>query len=289
METTGIQFNVQVYTDNLYHEAERKQYGLYVVLCNEHIALVIANQTQKQVLQLQLLFPVHFSVFACSYNELKQSEQLNKMLSADFAFVKAVICNDTSTLVPESLLHAADASAYFKLNQKQYLNSTVLEYKLASMRTAVLFNVKNDLHRYLNEQIPGIQFVHDSLLFLKALDLQSFPNASNKLHVDVRPDYIAIACINHQIKFYNTFPFNNENDIAYFVLAVAKQLELNQEAEVILYGQVPVLTDITNLLASYVKSVSFGTKPKGVSCPVSFHQLPAHHYFIEISSLLCES
>ena len=288
METTGIQFNVQVYTDNLYHEAERAQYGLYVVLSNEHIALVIVNQAQKQVLQLQLLFPINFSVFDCQYHVLKHSEQLTKLLSGEFAFVKAVICNDACTLVPESLLHAADASAYFKLNQKQFPASGILEHKEAALRTAALFNVKNDLLRYLNEQLPGVVVLHDSLIFLKSLDMQSFPNAGNKLHVSVQPNYISIACVNHQIKFYNTFSFTNENDIAYFVLAVAKQLELNQEAEVVLYGQVPILTDITNLLANYVKAVSFGSKPKGVAYPVSFHQLPAHHYFIETSCLLCE-
>jgi hypothetical protein len=288
METTGIQFNVQVYTDNVYHEADRAQYGLYVILSNEHIALVIVNQAQKQVLQLQLLFPIHFSVFACDYEALKHSEQLTNLLKGNFAFVKAIVCNDASTLVPEPLLHAADATAYFKLNQKQFPASGVFEFKMSSLRTAALFNVKNDLIRFLNEQLPGVQVLHDSLIFLKALDLQSFPNASNKLHVLVHPTYIAIACINHQIKFYNTFPFNNENDIAYFVLAVAKQLELNQEAEVLLYGQVPILSDITNLLANYVKSIAFGAKPKGVAYPVSFHQLPAHHYFIETSCLLCE-
>jgi hypothetical protein len=136
--------------------------------------------------------------------------------------------------------------------------------------------------------MPMVDMYHSSLLFIKLINQQHFPNASSKIHVHIHHHFIEIAVLDEQLKFYNTFLFGNENDITYFILAVAKQLELHQEAEVLLYGESNIINNVNNLIKSYVKSVSFGIKSKSITYPVSFHQFEEYQYLIESSTILCE-
>ena len=288
MAAISIQYQIKTFTDNLYQEVDASKYAQHLVFADNHIAIVISDTSKKQVMQLALLFPVGKGVFELSYDELKASELLMNEITKKYASKKVFVSNEACTLVPESLLNIIETEAYYCLTQKMFDNSQVLDCKMNVLKTAALFNVKNELVKLIRFNMPMVDMIHSSLLFIKLIHQQHFPNPASKIHVHVHGHFIEIAVLDEQLKFYNTFAFGNENDITYFILAVAKQMELNQDAEVLLYGEALLMNELQNLLKSYVKSVSFGIKSKSFTYPVSFHQFEEHQYLIESSTLLCE-
>lgn len=288
MASMSVHYQTKTFTDNLFQESDAYKYAQHLIFDEFHIAIVLADLNNKQVMQLMLIQPEGKGVFELSYDELKSNEMLMKAITNKHASKKVFISNEACCLVPESLLNIIETESYYCLTQKMYENSQVLDCKMNVLKTAALFNVKNELVKLIRFNMPMVDMIHSSLVFIKLIHQQHFPNAGSKIHVHVHSHFVEIAVLDEQLKFYNTFVYGNENDITYFILAVAKQLEINQEAEVLLYGEADRMEALQQMVKSYVKSVAFGIKSKSFTYPVSFHQFGEHQYIIESSTLLCE-
>lgn len=280
---------IKSYTDNLYNESQNSACHYFLYIYANRFCSVIANKAQQQVLKLTIYeFNVNVNLFELSYDELKTCKVITDEALLPFKSRAVIICNNSQAFVPESLLNISDPDLYYELNHIKLQNSQVLYCKMHYNHIACLFNVSNELLKFIRFNMPMVDIYHGSLLFVKALDEQAFEAANKKLHINLHNNYIEIACVNKGLKFYNTFLFDSETDIVYYILAVSESLGLEDNVEVFLYGKHALSDVLVTLLKKYVSKVVFGIKYKNCTYPVSFNQFSEHLHFIESASLLCE-
>ncbi len=280
--------NIKTYSDNQYQPADNHRLTNILFFSPNHISSVVADTGAKQILELKVISGFSQNVLHLSYDELKSITPLMDGLKDKYKERRVVIVDKHSTLVPDALLNIIEPEAYHQLNHLIIPNSQVLYCKMHVQQTAVLFNVRNELVKLIRFNMPMVDVFHSSLLFIKAIEHQQFSDPSNKLHLQIHPGYFELLNLDKQIKFYNTFAFENETEIVYFLLAVAEQLQITEACEVIIYGNSPMIPALQLLLSKYVKNVQFGIKPKNFIYPGSFKEFAEYHFFTESSAILCE-
>lgn len=283
-----LSITVKTYSDNLYQPASNAGYEQFVFFEANHISTVVADVANKQVMQLKIYTAPETNFLGLTYDELKGITELKEDLNQKFKERKVLITSPNCTLVPEALLNVVETEAYYKLNQKLMPQSQVLYCKMHVQQTASVFNVRNELMKLIRFNMPMVDVYHSSLLFIKAIESQAFENPANKLHLQLHPGYFEVLNFDGQIKFYNTFTFETETEIVYYLLAVAEQMQISHGCDVVLYGNSTHMTELHNLLSKYVRSVQYGIKPKTFTFPLSFKQFGEHQFFNESAALLCE-
>lgn len=280
--------SVKSYSDNLYEPSKNAAYEQYIFFEGNHISIVVADVANKQVMDMQVFTAPNTNFLNLSYDDLKSIQPLKDQLALKFKERKVIIASQHCTLVPEPLLNVVETELYYKLNQKVIPNSQVLYCKMHVQQTASVFNVPNELMKLIRFNMPMVDVYHASLLFIKAVEQQGFENAASKIHLHIHPGYFEILNIDQQVKFYNTFHFENETEVVYFLLAAAEQLQISHGCDVVLYGNSGHMSELHNLLSKYVRSVQYGIKPKTFTFPLSFKQFGEHQFFNESAALLCE-
>jgi hypothetical protein len=278
---------VKTYSDNLFNAANYGSYEHYLLFEPNHISSVLVDAVNKQIMQLEIFTAADVNFFNLSYDELKLVQPLLDCLVPKVKERKVIISSHLVTLVPESLLNVVETEAYYCLNQKLLPNSQVLYCKMHVQQTAALFNVRNELMKLIRFNMPMVDVYHSSLLFIKAVEAQGFENAGSKLHIHMHPGYFEVLNLNQTIQFYNTFTFETETEIVYYLLATAEQLNISHGCDVVLYGNSTHMSELHQLLSKYVRSVQYGIKPKAFNYPLSFKQFGEHQFFTESAVPLC--
>lgn len=279
---------VKSYSDNLYNPADNGSLEHTIFFEANHISTVVADPKNKQILQLTIYTAEDTNFFNLSYDDLKTILPLKEELALNFKVKKVVISSANATLLPESMLNVVETEAYYALSQKIMPQSQVLYCKMHVQQTAVIFNVKNELLKLIRFNMPMVDVYHASLLFIKAVESQAFEHSKNKLHLHLHPGYFEILNLDTTIRFYNSFPFETETEVVYFMLAAAEQLQISHSCDVVLYGNSAQMSELSDLISKYVRSVQYCIKPKNFTYPLSFKQFAEQQFFTESAALLCE-
>ena len=93
---------------------------------------------------------------------------------------------------------------------------------------------------------------------------------------------------NDKLCFRNSFDFESETDLLYYVLFCFEQLKLYPEkTPLVLFGDVKKEDRNFNILYDYVRNVSFGNKAEKLTYPTEFSEIKNQEYFALFSQVLC--
>lgn len=90
-----------------------------------------------------------------------------------------------------------------------------------------------------------------------------------------------------RLLFFNSFIFQEKEDIAYYTLFVLEQLQLvPSNTGLTILGNIQRTDEMISLLKNYVKGIEFGTRPGNFNVSPAFDELPVHFYFGLLSQYL---
>jgi hypothetical protein len=93
---------------------------------------------------------------------------------------------------------------------------------------------------------------------------------------------------NGQLQFVNTFPFEADTDIVFFLLSVAEQQKMNNDKlAVLLSGEVSQSDALINMLKKYIPEVLLQTRPEEFIYPAAFREFQDQQYYQSLAALLC--
>jgi len=260
-------------------------------LSDGYFASVIADAKENKVLQLKTYTceDKKIDLLELDYSTIKGFTELITDISFAYKNKKIIISNCENILAPETLLNVADLESYYK-NSRPFRDSCQLQYsKLHIFHTASVFSTRNEIVKFARFSLGAVEIIHSSLLFVKAVDSLAYEELNKKLFINVHRNFIEILALGQkEIKFYNSFKFDTETDLVYFVLAVAEQLDMANDFSIHLFGNANTDDSAVNLLRRYIKNVKFGKSNSRFLYPVSFNYFNPHNFFIESNSLLCE-
>jgi hypothetical protein len=178
--------------------------------------------------------------------ELREPQQLRDILTANYKKVIVGLNTTGLTLLPNKLFDSSRISDIARLldvnsNEKVIAealdNRNMIIYKVNEMLTNRLVNLNNQ------------QIVYSDAGWIKTIS-KNYPLSSD-LYLNIKINQVSVLNFKNQnLRFFNTYTFNNQEELAYFCALVAKELDLQPvNTRLILSGDIHT----TDLYFTYLK------------------------------------
>lgn len=234
---------------------------------------------------------IEYEIVMASPYELKL--ELEKRLKSEAilnqTFKKVVVCfqNLRSVLVP--CLHATGSdlkllmdTVFEKNNDEQVLENDVIEGS-----SKLLFSVPGVLFRLFNEKYPNCSFIAPPLPSIRYSLATN--KSTSKLYITRFHDLLILLLVyENKIHFLNQFYVRNDTDCIYYILNVARQLNLDQKSELLIMGRISQHSVLANSLRNYFEKVEFAPGDKRLMPSLTPPAGQEHYPILQIELTLCE-
>ncbi|OHX67965.1 hypothetical protein NH26_17260 [Flammeovirga pacifica] len=148
--------------------------------------------------------------------------------------------------------------------------------------TELCFAIPHELEEWLADMYSNseVSFTHCTESFIEEANAMF----GNVLHCYIDIDTILITkSENNTIRFANTFKYKTSQDLLYFVLFVLEELNIDQqEAEVVIWGEVDFNGESIKTLKKFIRKVSAGKRPSEIRFAYQFDQEPQEQTAIDV-------
>jgi hypothetical protein len=262
--------NIKRYIDNEYIEQHAADLDVWYYFYESRITCLICNRHDKRV--AGLLTIEQKDVIELSLSQLKDALSQIGLPELSSEQIHPVIVDSRYTIVPEPLYVGEKAEIMFKL---------VHPFLYA---TSELF------YRTLRVVFPGSEIHHYATDLFKYIE-QFGNNPANRLYVHLHATYFDV--INYQkqnLTYHNTFPYEADTDIIYFLLSLCENLHIpSEKIEVVLSGDFNSNHALTGLMKKYIPTVTIMQRNEEWTYAASMRELQEQQYFMELTGLLCAS
>lgn len=280
----GRKPQVWVAPENLSPERLR-QFHLYLGLSETELSFAILDPTEARF-EAAGLFRFESGELL---QELDGLVAETTLLRQEFQVVAATWFNQWSTLIPQALFDEEQQSTYLNFNLNLPDSTEVRHDRLQNTDACHVYALPSDLENQLKRLFPKMSLLHHSTA---SIDLRLL------LHKNSNEPQVFLHFLDHHFEvlvtqgkkliFHNSFAWSVPEDIAYYLLFTAEQIQLSaNQLEPIISGEVPLDSPIFQLLKPYVKGLKFASRPKGYGFSSSFKNLPEHYLFHPLHLLLC--
>jgi hypothetical protein len=147
------------------------------------------------------------------------------LLNAGFGSVSYLYASRHATLIPDALLERDLLKSFLELNNPLNELDEVHSCFLPQLNAAVAFAVPSPFAAALLEKYGSVKFYHQSVPMLKRLqEYVSVYKLENLFAVNINNGFADIALHAYgTLQIYNTFTLHAPEDLAYFMLAIARR------------------------------------------------------------------
>lgn len=156
---------------------------------------------------------------------------------------------DKTTLVPIALFNQDLTEDLYRTTFDAGKNSKILSSLVPEMASYAIYEVDHAVYTLLREKHPGTVMQNDIVLS----GYGNLPGIA-LLKVRILRKQVAILSLNDHISFYNSYYYEGENDMLYYILGAIKNMDLKPEA-IILDGMVNKRENIYHRLKQYFEHV----------------------------------
>ncbi len=191
-------------------------------------------------------------------NLLSDNINSNSELQECYDEILVIYSNNLSTFVPHALFDEDYLGSYLQYNTK------VFETDFFAFDIIENYEMNNVFIPFINfnnlfiEKFGSFDYVHAStILVTKLLDLSKNTDAK-KMYVQINKSTLDLVVVQKQkLVLYNSFDYKTPDDLLYYILFTAEQLDLNPEFfSLQLFGNVHIEDDFYKLCYTYIRNVS---------------------------------
>jgi hypothetical protein len=263
-----------------------QNYTLSIQCSLNGISILVFDQvTNKFIVLLE-----HEAIVASPFELKIELEHLFKnepILNCSFRKVKAAIINQRSVLIPDPIIGESDHNDLFYVTFDKKRDEEVLRNVVIPNVTSILFSVPGVVYRSLKSQFPTVEF------FATPLPVINYGMKQKTTHpqflISKFGDLLMVCFIfDRKIHFINHFYIKNDIDSLYYILSVAKKLNIDHKAELKLFGKIEQQSELVTSLKNYFDKVDFARSRNHYSISHSFPNVPEHFRLLHLELTLCE-
>jgi hypothetical protein len=218
----------------------------------------------------------------CDLDELAHPKQLIDLLSATYKKVIIGLPATGLTLVPKSLYsdeHVADFARFLDVKENEKVFAQILDDQ-----NVIIYKTTDALVNAV-ERFDLQNTVYNARGWIKAIE-DSIP-PDNKLFLEIGKSTVRfLYLLAGNLRFYNTFEFKSEDELAYFTTFVTGELDLKaQETTLVLSGDISAGDKNMNRLADFYPKIEIN----GLKILELPGQIPAHRLLALAALSLCGS
>lgn len=216
------------------------------------------------------------------------------LLKAGFwNLIRVSVKNRRFSLIPTSLFLKDHLSDYLSTNAPRNAEKEEYHYyKQEQFKAANVFGVDKYLVEFINSiyQNRQVHFLHQGSSFLEGILKSKDHTAGKGMYLLFEEHSLHIAvCQNKQLEYYNQFPIRSQEDYIRYIIMVMRKLGMSQEkSKVLVWGDFQADSTIFRELYTYLRHVSFGSKPNFLEYNFMFDEVADHQYFDLLSLHLCD-
>lgn len=262
------------YYDPEFNADEAYGNGLLILITGDAFSFAVIQSDTNKI----LVWGEQYSLA-----ELSRPDILEQILTAKYSSVKIGVQSLAFTIIPQELFEYNDLGQYAQFISKQAAD-TILVNKLdddnfvvfkldAAIADAVSVHFSVDMVYFAGKAwIAGVNF--------------SRPY-NQPLYVNAEGNILQLLYLNNgKLRFYNAFEFNNPDEVMYYIILTANELELNLDStSVILSGDISVSDNKIHRINDLLPKVYFNQNHV-VVLPEGFI---LHQILMLAGLLLCES
>ena len=211
----------------------------------------------------------------------------DELLKSNFFSSTLSYSNFPSSIIPNKF--------YKKENEK-----TILEFEneifdvmkrdnIHQIDSKIAYSIPSELEDFISDIFPSIVEKNSTNIIIDQLINQGKTTNEKSVFAFIENKKVEIIILkNDKLCFRNSFDFESETDLLYYVLFCFEQLKLYPEkTPLVLFGDVKKEDRNFNILYDYVRNVSFGNKAEKLTYPTEFSEIKNQEYFALFSQVLC--
>lgn len=212
-------------------------------------------------------------------------------LGGQFHSVNGIIGNARFTLIPEALYIENEKESYFNFLLKKETGEVVLSDHLTHMGIYNVYSIPGTCRREVDKVFSKVTLSHISSVLIGNIWMSVKNMKGRKVFLNLREgQFDLLAFEGNQLRYCNAFNFLTAEDIAYYVIFVFEQLNLNpEEVHLALLGNVDKFSPVFELLFRYIRDIEFLKRSDGFNYSYLFNEVPGHCYYTLLNSIPCGS
>jgi hypothetical protein len=193
--------------------------------------------------------------------EIEKAFAENELLKSPVFELLVIYQNTFYSIVPAALFKEDEAEQFLKLNSRVFTSDFVAFDTLENFELVNVYVPLANINNYFFEHYGEFSFFHFTTTFIeKVLQNEKTGNAK-KMHAHLHGHQVdVIVTSGKKLLLCNSFNYSTPEDLTYYILFVAEQLELNPEVfELELSGTISEEDSFFELLYTYIRHVKLET------------------------------
>lgn len=183
----------------------------------------------------------------------------DELLNKSFKSVSFIYLTQKSILIPASFFDKSNLKAYFEFNHSLSDLDEIHYNFLSEIDAYNVFVIPNYIASEIIKRFENVKLYHQATPFIKSIFEKNIDRDSDGVYVNMNDKFIDIAVAReNRLNLYNTFQFQNETDLLYFVLYIYKQLNLDtKKNKLFVSGQQGENPKYYKALKKYINKVEY--------------------------------
>ena len=211
----------------------------------------------------------------------------NENLNNEYKSTHIIFATPKASLIPPSYFQQKKTAEVIDLNFGKTTNETILNSGIPPFSGELVFRLPSRLSDFIKEQHPQTKITHECAPFIW--------NANNSIHTDnfmavlIRKDYVWLIYIaKNQAIFINSFSYQTDDDILYFIMNVFSSLEVSPEkTPVFMEGITSKRSAIYHRVRQYIKHVQLSGAHPDFHYSYLLDQLPDTRFVTMLNLQAC--
>ncbi|MFH1004611.1 MAG: DUF3822 family protein [Bacteroidota bacterium] len=274
-------------TDESFSLENVKDYHLSLLLQPEGLSYAMLDMINNKYLAAEFISfekTKHFNTAVKNIEEIFKNEQsLLYKLSSTKKIKSASLCiaHPSFTLIPSPLFEEGKESDYLKFNLLSEVGEKISYDILRNANARNIYVLPNSIRIIFRQYFPQLKIFHHTSVLIEGLLMQYKGSTSKKIFANFHQSYFEIVLLNgSELMFCNTFPYQNPEDVAYYLFFIFEQMKLNSDStELVLSGHIDKISGIHSLLYNYIRNVRFASRPEGFNYSYKFDEISSHQFW----------
>ena len=217
---------------------------------------------------------------------LKELLATNEVLNFPFSNRSILMANRECVFIPEEIFSTEKQDFYIESSFDVNYEGKCFSQKLDQLSNYCVFKTPQWLMNLYNEHLSGATIVHSTAYLAEALYRLSMQSEGVMTHVHFKRSFFEMFIFDQgKMLFYNSFPYQTSEDIAYFIMYALTQWEVKDKA-ISVSGVLDEESDELYWLRKYLQHIDVFPAAELISCPAAIEKPST--YINLLNPSLCE-
>ena len=159
------------------------------------------------------------------------------------------------TLMPALVFREKEKVRLFNFCHPKDDSLKVLADSVKGLNVSLLYGMDEDIYAFLVRSLTNPRFIHALSPVLACLQKQSLMRYPKQMLVILREDMIDVICMQQgELLFANSFQYDSDSDIVYYLLYICRQTDFNQlEDSLLLSGEQHRCRSVLAVIRKYIR------------------------------------